>query len=278
MRLVTLRLDGTTRAGRIEGDEVVLLDATDVKSVLETHGGPHTVARVDGPTVSLEGADLAPVVPRPDKTVCVGKNYRAHSDEMGGEPPPYPTYFTKYARSLIGPRDDIALPSPAISSQVDWEGELAIVIGHSIRNATAIEALDAIAGFTVCNDVSMRDWQTRTSQFLAGKAWEGCTPLGPALVTRDEVGDGSGLSIRTEVDGDVKQDGSTDDMLFSPVDIVQDLSRIITLDPGDVIATGTPSGVGHARRPPEYLTDGSVVRVSIGGVGELSNRCVVELC
>ena len=195
----------------------------------------------------------------------------------GRRAPAYPTYFTKYARSLIGPRDEIALPNPAVSSQVDWEGELAIVIGRSTRNATAIEALEAIAGYTVCNDVSMRDWQFRTSQFLAGKAWDRSTPIGPALVTRGEVGDGSGLRIRTEVDGVVKQDGGTDDMIFSPVDIVQDLSRIITLDPGDVIATGTPSGVGHARRPPEYLADGSVVRVSISGVGELLNRCVVDL-
>jgi acylpyruvate hydrolase len=276
MRLVTIRTGGHTRAGRIEGDDVVLLGAVDVRAVLESPGGLDSVAAVDGPTVALDTVDLAPLVPHPDKTVCVGKNYGDHRAEMGGEAPAHPVYFAKFARSLIGARDDIELPDPDVSAQVDWEAELAIVIGRSVRNADATEALEAIAGFTVCNDISMRDWQSRTGQYLAGKAWENSTPLGPALVTRDEVGDGSGLAIRTEVDGVVKQDDTTDNLVFSCVDLVQDLSRIITLDPGDVISTGTPGGVGHARRPPEYLTDGSVVTVTVDGVGQLVNRCVVK--
>jgi acylpyruvate hydrolase len=282
MRLVTVRIDGRTRAGRVENGDVVLLDSVDVRAVLETSEGLDDARTATGRTIKLTEADLAPVIPRPDKTVCVGKNYLAHSDEMahspemGSERPAHPIYFTKYARSLIGGNDDIELPDPAVSAQVDWEGELAIVIGRSVRNASAAQAHAAIAGFTVCNDISMRDWQFRSGQFLAGKAWENSTPLGPALVTRDDVGDGLGLGIRTEVDGVVKQVGNTADMLFSPIDIVQDLSRIITLDPGDVVATGTPDGVGHARRPPEYLTDGSVVTVTIDGVGEIVNRCVVK--
>jgi acylpyruvate hydrolase len=276
MRLVTIRTGGTTRAGRVEGDDVVLLDAVDVRAVLDSSGGLDSVAGVDGQTVALQAVDLAPLVPHPDKTVCVGKNYGGHRAEMGGDAPAYPVYFAKYARSLIGARDDIELPGPDVSAQVDWEAELAIVIGRAVRNADATEALEAIAGFTVCNDISMRDWQSRTGQYLAGKAWENSTPLGPALVTRDEVGDGSGLAIRTEVDGVVKQDDTTDNLVFSCVDLVQDLSRIITLDPGDVISTGTPGGVGHARRPPEYLTDGSVVTVTVDGVGQLVNRCVVK--
>jgi acylpyruvate hydrolase len=274
MKLITVRLEGSTRAGRVEGDEVVLLDGADVKAVLESADGLGQAASADGPRIALADADLAPVVPRPDKTVCIGRNYHAHMAEMGNPPPPHPIYFTKYARSLVGPRDDIELPGVDVSAQVDWEGELVAIIGRSVRNASAAEALEAVAGFTVGNDVSMRDWQTRTSQYLAGKAWDSATPIGPALVTRDEVGDGSGLALVTEVDGVVKQEANTDEMVFSTIELVQDLSRIVTLDPGDLILTGTPGGVGHARQPPEYLVDGTVVRVSIEGVGEIVNRCV----
>ncbi|MFQ5556530.1 MAG: fumarylacetoacetate hydrolase family protein [Acidimicrobiales bacterium] len=274
MRLVTIRTGSGTRAGRVEGDEVVLLDATDVRAVLEAPSGLSAAVDVGGPSVVWADTDLAPVIPRPDKTICGGKNYLSHIAEMSGERPAHPTYFTKYARTLIGARDPISLPAPDVSTSVDWEGELAIVIGSPVRDADPAEALAAIAGFTVLNDVSVRDWQFRTSQFMAGTAFEGTTPLGPWLVTRDEVGDGTGLELRTEVDGVVKQSANTTDMCFTPVDIVIDLSRIITLDPGDVIATGTPSGVGHAREPREYLTHGSVVKVSIEGVGEIENRCV----
>ena len=215
-------------------------------------------------------------MPTPDKIICVGKNYRAHSAEMGGPQPDFPTYFPKYARALIGPYDDISLPDPKVSSRVDWEGELVVVIGRSVRHASADEALDAIAGFTICNDISMRDWQKRTSQFLAGKTFERATPLGPALVTTDEIGDGSGLELRTEVDGVMKQEGNTSQMVFSVIDIIRDLSTVLTLDPGDVIATGTPEGVGDARDPQEYLTAGSVVQVTVEKIGKIVNRCVPD--
>lgn len=270
MQFVTVRHEGSTRAGRIEGDEIVLLDATDVGHLLRR--GIKTVA--EAVVIPRGGSELAPVVLTPDKIICVGKNYRAHSKEMGGPQPEYPTYFPKYARALIGPRDPIALPSRSVSTRVDWEGELAVVIGRSIRHASADEALAAVAGYTICNDVSMRDWQRRTSQFLAGKTFERATPLGPALVTADEVGDATGLELRTEVDGIVKQAANTSDMVFSVVDIICDLSTILTLDPGDVIATGTPEGVGDARDPQEYLGENSVVRVAIEGLGEILNRCV----
>ena len=150
---------------------------------------------------------------------------------------------------------------------------MAVVIGTEIRDADATEALGAIAGYSVLNDVSVRDFQRRTTQFLAGKTWEGMTPLGPALVTTDELGDGSGLAIRCEVDGVVKQDSNTRELVFNAVDIVQDLSRIITLEPGDVIATGTPGGVGTARTPPEYMTNGTELRTVIEGIGECVNVC-----
>lgn len=270
MRLTTIRVDGTTRAARLEGDDLVLLDAPDVGTLLRGEGD----VRADGDTVPAATADHAPLVPHPDKIVCVGVNYADHIAEMGREPPSAPTYFAKYARALIGAHDDIRLPPPDVSTNVDWEAELAIVIGRPARHVSRAEALDAIAGFTVLNDVSVRDWQRRTTQFLAGKTFEGMTPVGPYLVTTDEAGDGSGLAITSEVDGVVKQSSNTSELVFDALDIVADLSRIMTLDPGDLIATGTPGGVGAARTPPEWLGPGSMLRTTIEGLGECVNACV----
>jgi acylpyruvate hydrolase len=275
MQLVTVRHEGSTRAGRVEGDEVVLLDISSVKAVL-VESGSAGVAAARGPTMSLDDADLAPVVPDPDKIICVGINYGDHIAEMGRTPPDHPTYFAKYRRALIGPRDDIMLPRPDISTSVDWECELAVVIGKPIRHASPAEAMDAIAGFCALNDVSVRDWQMRTTQFLAGKTFEATTPVGPVLVTADEIGDGRGLALSTTVNGEIKQQSTTDQLVFGPVDIVADLSRIMTLDPGDIIATGTPGGVGVARTPPQFLTDGDEVVVEIEGIGRLVNRCRLE--
>lgn len=273
MQFVTVRTEDGTRAGRVEDDEIVLLDHADVKSVLKSQE-LSAGSDADAATIPLADADLAPVIPHPDKIICVGVNYRDHIEEMGGTPPDYPTYFAKYARALIGPHDDITLPDPETSTKIDWECELAVVIGSPVRHASASEALDAIAGYSILNDVSVRDWQRHTSQFIRGKTFEGLTPLGPALVTRDEIGDGSGLTISTTVDGEVKQQSNTSSLIFNVIDIVQDLSKILTLDPGDVIATGTPGGVGAGRRPQEWLTPGATMTTTIVGLGQLINRCV----
>jgi acylpyruvate hydrolase len=182
--------------------------------------------------------------------------------------------FSKYAIALIGAHDDIWLPGE--SSAVDWEAELGIVIGRAVRRASAAEARDAIAGYTVVNDVSMRDWQYRTAQWDAGKTWEHATPVGPWLVTPDEVDHATDLRVTCDVDGERMQDGSTADLLFDPVETVRYLSTICTLEPGDLISTGTPAGVGHGRTPPVYLRPGQVVRTAIEGIGELVNRCVAE--
>ena len=277
MRLVTVRTDGATRAGRVAGDEIVLLDAPDVRAVLEA--GPVTAGDMpvadSGGSVPLDGADLAPVVPAPDKIVCVGLNYRDHAAETNSPLPTAPIYFAKYRRALTGPYDPIRLPPPEVSTSADWEVELAVVIGREVRNAGPEEALAAIAGFTILNDVSIRDWQTRTIQFLAGKTFEESTPVGPALVTADEIGDGTGLDVSCTVDGVVKQSSNTDQLVFGPAELVADLSTILTLDPGDIIATGTPGGVGMARDPQEWLTPGAVVRTAIEGIGEQVNPCVV---
>ena len=276
MRLVTVRIDGATRAGRVSGDEIVLLDAPDVRAVLEA--GPVTSGRVPvaetAGVLAMEGADLAPVVPSPDKIVCVGLNYRDHAAETNNPLPSAPIYFAKYRRALTGPYDPIRLPPPEISTSADWEVELAVVIGRRVRNAGLGDALAAIAGFTVLNDVSIRDWQTRTTQFLAGKTFEGSTPVGPALVTADEIGEGRDLNVSCTVDGVTKQSSNTEQLVFGPAELVADLSTIMTLDPGDIIATGTPSGVGHARDPREYLAPGAVVRTTIEGIGEMVNTCM----
>ncbi len=269
MRLTTVRIGSATRAGRVEGDDIVVLEAADVGEVLRASGD---VAET-GSSIPLSTADYAPLVTRPDKVVCVGVNYLDHIAEMGRERPSAPTYFAKYRRALIGANDDIALPPTDVSTSIDWEGELTIVIGREVRHASASEAFEAIAGFTVLNDVSVRDYQRRTTQFLAGKTFEGMTPVGPALVTTDESGDGSGLAITTEIDGVVKQSSNTSELCFNAIDIVQDLSTVITLEPGDIIATGTPGGVGAARTPPEWMADGTEVVVTIESIGQTRNTC-----
>ncbi|MCL4154217.1 UNVERIFIED_CONTAM: hypothetical protein GTU68_019297, partial [Idotea baltica] len=248
-----------------------MLDEASVKEVLSTPDGLAKAASADGETVPLSDADLAPVVPRPDKIVCVGVNYRDHIEEMGREVPGHPTYFAKYGRALAGARDELKLPPAEISTSIDWECELAVVIGKPTRNVSGAEALDAVAGFCVLNDVSVRDWQRRTVQFLAGKTFEGLTPVGPSMVTADQVGDGSGLALSTSVNGVIKQESNTSNLVFNVIDIITDLSQIMTLDPGDIIATGTPGGVGAARTPPEFLKPGDELVTTIEGLGQLVN-------
>lgn len=271
MRLATVRVGERTQAVRIDGDQVVLLDAPDAAAAIA--GG---VAQQPGRPApdAAEDLDLAPLVPRPPKIICLGMNYAGHIAEMGRTPPDVPTCFAKYAVALIGPRDPIVLPK--VSSQVDWEAELAVVIGRPARNVDEREAVEAIAGYTVMNDVSMRDFQRRTPQWLQGKTFEGSTPLGPVLVTGDEIDDAADLAITCTVDGDVRQSSRTSDQVFHPPEVVSYLSRIMTLEPGDVIATGTPAGVGAGRDPQVFLEPGQVVRTEIEGIGALVNPCVAE--
>jgi acylpyruvate hydrolase len=275
MRLVTLRTDGGTRAARIQGDAAIELDYPDVGALLGAGPSWSDIASGPGGNVhALADADLAPLVVDPPKIICLGLNYATHIDELGRDRPEHPTLFAKYTRSLIGPRDPIVLPS--VSDQVDWEVELTIVIGRETRHADPDEASEAIAGYTILNDVSVRDWQWRTTEWLQGKTFEDTTPLGPALVTPDEVDGARDLEVSCEVDGDVRQQSRTSDLLFKPADVVSYLSDIMTLDPGDVIATGTPGGVGMGRKPPLFLAPGQVVRTRIEGLGELVNECVKE--
>ena len=274
MRFATIRTDQGTTAARLEGDVLVPLDADDVGAMLAGGGGGPGRPREGARPVPVAEADFAPVVTRPGKVICVGLNYRAHILETGRELPEYPTLFAKFADTLLGPRDDLVLPS--VSQRVDWEVELGVVIGRPVYRATPEEAAAAIAGYTVINDVSMRDWQRRTLQWLQGKMFEHSTPAGPYLVTGDEVGDAADLEVRCEVDGEIMQQSRTSDLLFKPAEIVAYASQAITLKPGDLIATGTPGGVGNARKPPVYLRPGNVLRTWIEGLGECVNQCVAE--
>jgi acylpyruvate hydrolase len=273
MRLATIRTATGNRAVRVDANAAVETGEADVRALLERPDWAAHAANAAGPSHPLEGLDYAPLVPSPEKIICVGLNYRDHVREMGHEMPDYPTLFAKYAPSLVGAYDDIVLPR--VSEKIDWEVEFTVVIGRSVRHATPEQAEAAIAGYTVLNDVSVRDYQSRTSQFLQGKTFEKTTPLGPWLVTPDEVPDG-GLEVTTVVDGETLQSSSTAELVFNPVDLVVYLSTIMTLNPGDVIATGTPGGVGHARKPPRYLTDGAKVVTTVAGVGECRNTCRLE--
>ncbi|MFW3169581.1 fumarylacetoacetate hydrolase family protein [Geodermatophilus sp. CPCC 206100] len=272
MRLATIRTTDGTRAVRLDGDRAVETGHADVGELLTEPDWRSVAEAADGPAHDRAGLDLAPVVPRPGKIICVGVNYAAHIAEMGRERPQYPTVFAKFAEALVGAHDDVVLP--AASQAVDWEAELAVVIGRPVRHADEATAAEAIAGYSVLNDVTARDWQNRTLQWLQGKTFEATTPFGPELVTPDEAGEG--LDLTCTVDGETVQSANTADLVFGPVAAVAYLSTILTLQPGDVIATGTPGGVGHARKPPRYLAPGSVLTTSISGLGECRNVCVEE--
>ncbi|MGH8993818.1 MAG: fumarylacetoacetate hydrolase family protein [Acidimicrobiia bacterium] len=277
MKILTFRTADGTRAGRVDGDEVTDLDAADVGALLAS--GPdwrRRAEQADGRRHALAELDLAPVIVAPRKIICLGLNYAAHVAEFGRDMPNYPTLFAKFARSLVGARDPIVLPT----ENVDWEAELAVVIGSEVRHADRAAAGAAVAGYTVCNDISVRDFQNRTLEWLQGKTFEDSTPLGPWMVTADEVvadpADTPDLAISCEVDGDVRQSSRTSDVIFGPAAIIEYVSRIVTLEPGDVISTGTPGGVGMGRTPPVFLAPGQVVRTAIEGIGELVNECVAE--
>ncbi len=271
MKFATVRLpEEGTRAARLEGDELVVLDLPDAAAAVAASATPRELQRMP-----LEEAHLAPPSLEPRKIFCLGLNYETHIKEMGRELPTHPTLFAKFARSLIGPRDAIALPRS--SSQVDWEVELAFVMARPIRHASEEEAREAIGGYMVLNDVSVRDYQWRTTQWLAGKTFEASTPCGPVLATPEEIDHAADLELVCEVDGEVMQRARTSDLVFSPARIVSYISEIITLEPGDVVSTGTPGGVGAGRDPQVFLRPGQEVRAAIEGIGELRNRCENEV-
>ncbi len=271
MRLATVRDDNGTTAAAVAGtDQLALLDAPDVGTLLQRPDWQASASTASGLSLPLEGAEFAPVVPQPGKMICLGHNFRSHLEEMGRPLPEYPTMFAKTWTALIGARDQIQLPTN--SDQVDWEAELGVVIGRTVGPGVC-DTAGAIAGYTVVNDISVRDWQNRTTQWFQGKNFDHTTPIGPWLVTADEITDPASLRIRCEVDGELVQDSNTSDFIFDPEVVIGYVSSFMTLQPGDVLSLGTPGGVGAARRPPIFLRAGQVVRTTIDGIGELVNRC-----
>lgn len=274
MRLGTIQAGVATQAVRVENESAVLLPFRDVGEALARTRLLSALARMDGEALALEQLTFAPLVIAPQKIICVGLNYRSHIAEMGRTPPPHPTLFAKFATSLVGAGDDVVLPSA--STSVDWEAQLAVVIGAQGRQLGADTARDVIAGYTVANDVSVRDWQWRTPQWLQGKTFDRTTPLGPLLVTGDEIDDARDLPIRCVVDGVERQASRTSDLLFAPAELVSYVSEAVSLMPGDVILTGTPGGVGSGAEPPVYLQPERSLVTSIEGIGACHNTCVEE--
>jgi 2-keto-4-pentenoate hydratase/2-oxohepta-3-ene-1,7-dioic acid hydratase in catechol pathway len=265
--------------GVVIGDEVAdvtLADRslpTDLATVLAAHGLDAVARAAAGaPRHPLDAVALLAPVARPPKVLAIGLNYRDHVAETGREPPAHQLWFNKQSTCVIGPGAPIEVPQE--SEQVDYEGELGVVIGRRCRHVPAARAREVVAGWLVVNDVSVRDWQYRSPTFTMGKSWDTHGPMGPWMVTADELGDPHVLRLRTTVNGDLRQDGTTADMVFDCWQMIEHLSTAFTLEPGDVISTGTPAGVGMARHPPAWLRAGDTVRISIDGIGALENPVI----
>jgi acylpyruvate hydrolase len=270
MRFASVEHDGLLHAVAIEGDQAIPLTG------IAELGAQTPLSVLRNPPLDRDAAIPAanvsrrPLVPHPGKVICVGLNYVAHIEETKRERSDYPVLFTKFATTLTGPYDPIALPPE--SQAIDYEGEIVVVIGERARRVPKDEALDHVAGYTVANDVSMRDYQYKTHQWLQGKAWDASTPVGPDLVTVDELTEP--LTLRTFVNGEKVQEASTELLIFDVATLVSTVSEFATLEPGDLILTGTPGGVGYRREPQLLLKDGDVVAVEVDQVGRIENRCV----
>lgn len=274
MRVATIRTPAGTRAVRVDDNGAVETGHADVGELLRAGDDwRRRASAAGGPVHDVADLEYATLISAPEKVICVGLNYLDHIAETGRERPAHPTLFPKFARTLIGAHDEIHLPHDDESTSVDWEAELGIVIGSEIRRADANGAAAAIAGYTVVNDVSVRDFQRHTAQFMPGKAWEHTTPVGPHLVAADSGGPAH-FPISCEVDGVVMQSSDTSELCFGPVELVRYASTFITLAPGDLIVSGTPGGVGVARDPQVFLRRGQTVVTRIDGIGECRNVCV----
>jgi 2-keto-4-pentenoate hydratase/2-oxohepta-3-ene-1,7-dioic acid hydratase in catechol pathway len=283
MRLCTILSGGKAVVG-VKNDDGRIIDLSKQmprgpKSVVEIlAGGKKVQAAVAkacakpkaGATVSAKSAKYLPPIPNPGKILCIGLNYRKHAEETGNPIPPYPIVFCRFNNTLTPHNGKMPLPSH--SSQLDWEAELTIVIGKKCRNVPKEKALGVIAGYACFNDGSLRDWQFKGSQWTLGKNFDGSGGFGPDIVTADELPPGGApLRIMTRVNGEVMQDSNTDDLIFDVPTLVHEISKVMTLEPGDIIITGTPSGVASGRKPPNWLKVGDVCEVEIEKIGVLRN-------
>jgi acylpyruvate hydrolase len=253
-------IDGTILAlSGLSLRQLLAQDPTYIESALYTKG----VGR------RVDDVDLGPPVPDPEKIICLGHNYYDHAETIGGDRPPVPGLFAKFPPSLIGSGQPIILCP--LSSQPDYEGELAVIISRPCRNVTEQDALSYVAGYTIMNDISARDLQLQTSQYMAGKMPDTYGPLGPVVVPPSRLKDPQALTLHTRLNGEVMQEATTAQMIFSVATTIAWLSSILTLSPGDIISTGTPSGIGHTRQPQVHLKPGDLIEVAISGIGTLSN-------
>jgi 2-keto-4-pentenoate hydratase/2-oxohepta-3-ene-1,7-dioic acid hydratase in catechol pathway len=281
MRFVTFQQDGFAQPGVIVDNQVVGLKGAGFSTLLAViEGGADARRRVatwlsgKPAAVPLAKARLLAPLPRPPKIICVGLNYRDHAIESKMEIPKVPTIFSKYPTAVIGPGDPIVLPK--LSAKPDYEAEFAFVIGTGRRHIRADRWQDHIFGYTNFHDVSARDYQMATTQWMMGKTFDTFAPMGPAIVTPDEIADPHGLDIQMIINGEVLQSSNTSNLIFRIPALIEYLSGVFTLEAGDVVATGTPAGVGFARNPPRWLRPGDDVVVRISGLGELRNPVVAE--
>ncbi len=288
MRLVTFDYQGQQRVGVVGGQEVADVSGAIPSMIALVQGGPEALAAAKAEAtrtkqrLPLSSVRLQAPFPRPLKNIlCLGVNYRAHADEAAragarstAEPPKHPIWFTKAVTSVCGPYDDVELDLD-LSQKYDWEAELAVVIGKAGRHIPRKQALEYVHSYTVFNDFSVRDFQLdHGGQWFMGKSLDRASPMGPWLVTPDEVGDCHKLHITCRVNGVTKQDANTDQLIFDVPTVIADISQMLTLEPGDVISTGTPAGVALGRNPPEWLKPGDVMETEIERIGCLRNRMV----
>jgi 2-keto-4-pentenoate hydratase/2-oxohepta-3-ene-1,7-dioic acid hydratase in catechol pathway len=284
MKLATFTHSGTTRIGVVDGNQIVDLSAaaptlpSEMVAFLEAGDsaleGARSALAASGNRLALADVTLESPVLRPPKILAVGLNYADHVAEAGLETPKFPMIFNKQSTSAHPPYAPFHLPRA--SAALDYEGELGVVIGKRCRHVPADRATEVIAGYTVVNDVSVRDWQLRVPTFTMGKSWDTHCPMGPWIVTADEVGDPHSLDLKTWVNGELRQSSNTKNLIFDCFTLVEHLSTAFTLEPGDVIPMGTPGGVGIAMKPPSLLVAGDVVKVAIDGIGEIENAVIDE--
>lgn len=287
MKLMMFENGGPARLGVVEGESVIDVAMCDSSLPTSLHAlieaGDSALDRVASAietasdTAKLPLSSVRPALPikRPGKVICVGLNYAAHAREGGHDLPEYPSLFVRWPSSLVAAEAPVILPK--VCDQLDYEAELTIVIGKGGRHIAEVDALEHVFGYTMFNDVSVRAYQRKTAQWTPGKNFDGTGPLGPVVVTADALAAGaSGLRITSRVNGETRQDSNTSDMIFSTARIIAILSEFMTLEPGDVIATGTPSGVAHAMKPPGWMKAGDRVEVEIEGIGVLGNPIVAE--
>ena len=279
MKLATFKHEGKTQIGRVEGDQIITLSANDLPGEMSEllaagEDALNKARTASGASIAISDVEICSPVLRPSKILAIGLNYKDHIEETGLDTPGFPMFFNKQLTAANGPYSPIHMPR--VSEKLDYEGEMGFIIGRRCRHVPRERAHEVIAGFVVCNDVSVRDWQMKAQTFTIGKSFDTHSPFGPYLVTPDEVGDPHDLDLKTMVNGEVRQNSNTKHLVFDCYDQIATLTAAFTLEPGDLIVTGTPSGVGIGFKPHKYLKVGDKVRIEIEKLGYIENEVIAE--